>query len=81
MIAGKFASTFEAFILKLNSIEQKDKEEVIKQFCQQLENDIYAAIKDIVIVIPPGIIQVQGSPGAQANIIPITLKQGIVNIQ
>lgn len=50
-----------------------DQAQAIKAYADMMESSIYEAIKEITIVIPPGMIQVVGSAAAQTNAIPITL--------
>lgn len=77
LIANAFAGKLKSFILTLNEIEQTDKDVAITRFCTELESDVYTAIKSLTIVIPTGLIVVQGANGGgpvvATNIQPITI--------
>jgi hypothetical protein len=74
---GIIATPLEKFILRLNEVEQRDKEKVIKEFCFELETIILDAMRNITITLPPGTIQVQGSAAAQTNIVPIIINKSV----
>ncbi len=55
LIKGLLASKITAFIVKQQTSVQTDPTQAINQFSQQLEDEVYAAIKSITITIPPGL--------------------------
>jgi hypothetical protein len=70
---GKLSQTMQDFVTEVNKMPVDDQAKAIKAYCDKLEASVYEAIKEITIVIPSGVIQVQGSPSAQTNITPITI--------
>lgn len=77
LVAGVFAKSMKDFLNEQNGKVQEDKDKAIEAYANNLEKTIYDAIRNIEIVIPTGMIQVQGSPSAQSNIAPIVLN-GVV---
>lgn len=75
LVKGTLSKNMQAFMKKANKMKQEDADKAIKTYCDQLESLIDQRIKSITITIPTGLIQVQGSPAAQANIIPIVLNK------
>ena len=81
LIAQAFAGKLKAFILQINTVEQDDKDAAITAFCNELETDVYNAIKSITITIAPETIVVEGvnsgGPIVATNISPIILVNSV----
>jgi hypothetical protein len=75
LIAGQLSKNMQNFIKEVNKMKQDDADKAIKAYCDELELLIDKRIKSITITIPAGAIQVQGSPSAQMNILPIALNK------
>lgn len=73
--AGSLANEMKSFIKQVNKMKQEDANKAIDTYCTKLEKVVYDAIKSITITIPPGAIQVQGSPSAQTNIATIVINE------
>lgn len=74
---GLISKPLKKFIEKMNKQKQTDANKSIADFSQEMETIIFKAIKKATITLPPGSIQVVGSPSAQANAAPITLNNTI----
>lgn len=75
LVQGQLAKSMKAFIKTLNNKTQEDADVAITLYCNEMEKDIYAAIKSITITIPSGMIQVAGPSGAMTNPAPIVLNE------
>jgi hypothetical protein len=75
LIEGALANSMKAFLNSQNGKVQEDKDAAIEEYANNMEKLIYNAIRSIEIVIPSGMIMVQGSPSAQTNIAPIILTE------
>lgn len=65
------------FMKEVNTKAVEDQDKAIEVYCEKLESIVYDAIKEITIVIPAASINVQGSPSAQSNLVPIILENVI----
>lgn len=61
------------FIKNQSESPQEDQNKAIDDFATKLAQVITEAIKSADLTIPPGMIQVVGSPSAQANVNPIRI--------
>lgn len=69
--------SMKAHMLQANDTRQDNASVAITAHCQQLESDVYAAIKSLTIVIPPGAIIVQTAQGPAANVSQIVLESTV----
>ncbi len=77
LIPGAISNKLKTFILELNAEEQKDKNVAIDRFCQEIESDIYKAIRSTTIVFPPGSIIVLTGTGPATNPQPIIIQNAL----
>jgi hypothetical protein len=77
LVSNVLSTKIQIFIKSLNAVEQKDADKAIKKFADELEKDIYSAIKSADIIIPPGLIQVMTPAGPGSNAAPIILQNVI----
>lgn len=62
------------FANKVKDVEQTDTDKVIREYADNIEEAVYKAIKSVDIVIPSGMLNVQGPGGPSSNAQPIIIK-------
>ncbi len=81
LVKGALSADIQKFVTELNKKEQKDLNIVIKKFSDNMEDNIYKAIKKLQITIPPGTIIVLGGNGGGpvtcTNAAPIVIQNAI----
>lgn len=81
LVKGALAKQIEAFIKTQASKTQEDSDAAIKQFAENLEEQVYGSIKSVTITIPTGLINVTGANGGGpvvcTNAAPIVLDLAI----
>lgn len=75
LVKGEFKELLKEIITvsNQNAIDGDQIDTAIDTYTQKFEDLIYKTIKEITIVIPPGVIQVIGSAASQTNPIQIVL--------
>lgn len=81
---GQISKKLYTFIKSQNNKKVEDPDKAIKEYCDQIEADVFTAIKsqtlNITITIPIGAINVVGSSGPSSNPSPIVIKTQAVVI-
>lgn len=62
---------------KKNSKDEVTLENAMGELAKAIAGEVDAYIKTMTITIASGLVQVQGSPSAQANVAPIVIENGI----
>ncbi len=62
---------------KKNSKDGVTLENAMGELAKAIAGEVDAYIKTMTITIASGLVQVQGSPSAQANVVPIVIENGI----
>lgn len=60
-----------------NAKEGVSREQAMGELAKAIAGEVDAYIKTMTITIASGLVQVQGSPSAQANVVPIVINGGI----
>ncbi|SHL14887.1 hypothetical protein SAMN05444266_102214 [Chitinophaga jiangningensis] len=77
LIPKKFSESLKAKMQQTNNQKQDSPSAAINAYCEQLESDVYNAVRSITITIPPGAIIVQTAMGPAANVTPIVLESTV----
>lgn len=62
---------------KKNSKDGVTLENAMGELAKAIAGEVDAYIKTMTITIASGLVQVQGSPSAQANVVPIVIEGGV----
>lgn len=79
LTTGLISNPLQVFIQNLNKTAQTDPNAAIKQFCDQLEQLVFEAIKNATLTLPSRQVVVQGAnsggPVVAANESPLTFQK------